>query len=307
MIRLFENIVMKVDQNKIILSQQQIDFFIKTSKVELLKKTNTSQDFLYYKVLRNIFNQPILFLQFINHYLIITPENYETNEIANFNFDKELFDKNNVVYMPGFSLHYQVDDEYFGLISKQKLDERIVEVIKNQKDIYLNATGQNTRKNKAKKEEYFNYKFRIKRGIENPEEIATKAEKVNNLYSFNIPIQNSWWFKVKDSYSKLGYIEYQNDSRTVGLCEYIVMSLMLEYAETFIASGIFNDEEIDRFFDIKINYSYNLSDGVAEYKYYKNKYFSDGATTYNSLPVQLFELNEKYENVKYAFYFTNTL
>nr|WP_010321109.1 C10 family peptidase [Mesomycoplasma ovipneumoniae] len=85
------------------------------------------------------------------------------------------------------------------------------------------------------------------------------------------------------------------------------MSLMLEYAETFIASGIFTDAEIDRYFDIKNNYSHNLSDGVAEHKYYKYKKSKDKTTTYNSLPYQLFELNDKYQDVKYASYFTSTL
>ncbi|WP_425294403.1 putative cysteine peptidase, partial [Mesomycoplasma ovipneumoniae] len=258
MIDLFENIVVKAEQNKTILNQQQLDFFIKSSKTELFKKTNTYQDFLYHRILRNILDQPLLFLQFTNNYLIITPENYETNEIANASFDKELFDKNNVVYIPGFSLNKQIDGEYFGLVSKQKLDKRIVEVIKSQKDIYLNVTKLNTEKNKAKKEEYFNYKFRARRGIENPDKIAEKAGKVRNLYSFNIGLDNSWWFKAKDSYSKLGYIEHQTDSGIAGLCEYIVMSLMLEYAETFIASGIFTDQEIARYFDIKNNYSHNL-------------------------------------------------
>ncbi|MDW2924396.1 putative cysteine peptidase [Mesomycoplasma ovipneumoniae] len=307
MIDLFENIVVKAEQNKTILNQQQLDFFIKSSKVELFKKTNTSQDFLYHRILRNIFDQPLLFLQFTNHYLIITPENYETNEIANASFDKELFDKNNVIYIPGFSLNKQIDGEYFGLVSKQKLDNRIIEVIKSQKNIYLNVTRLNTEKNKAKKEEYFNYKFRARRGIENPSKIAEKAGKVKNLYSFNIGLNNSWWFKAKDSYSKLGYIEHQTDSGIAGLCEYIVMSLMLEYAETFIASGIFTNQEIARYFDIKNNYSHNLSDGVAEYKYYKYKYSSDGTSKYNSLPYQLFELNDKYQDVKYASYFTSTL
>ncbi|WP_230580400.1 putative cysteine peptidase [Mesomycoplasma ovipneumoniae] len=307
MIGLFEHIVIKADQNKTILNQQQLDFFIKASKAELFKKTNTTQDFLYYRVLRNIFDQPLLFLQFTNHYLIITPENYETNEIANSSFDKELFDKNNVVYIPGFSLHYQVDGDYFGLVSKQKLDEKIVEVIKNQKHIYLSVTKLNTEKNKAKKAEYFNYKFRTKRGTASASDIADNAGKVKNLYSFNIGLNNSWWFKAKDSVSKLGYIEHQRGPGKGGLCEYIAMSLMLEYAETFIASGIFSDEEIARFFDIKNNYSNNLSDGVAEHKYYLYKDSSDGTTTYNSLPYQLFELNDKYQDVKYASYFTSTL
>lgn len=307
MIGLFENIVIKADQNKTILNQQQIDFFIKTSKAELFKKTNTTQDFLYHRVLKNIFDQPLLFLQFTNHYLIITPENYETNEIANASFDKELFDKNNVVYIPGFSLHYQVDGDYFGLVSKQKLDEKIVEVIKNQKHIYLSVTRLNTEKNKAKKEEYFNYKFRAKRGSADPGDIADNAVQVKNLYSFNIGLDNSWWFKAKDSYSKLGYIEHQRGPGKGGLCEYIAMSLMLEYAETFIASGIFTDAEIDRYFDIKNNYSHNLSDGVAEHKYYKYKKSKDKTTTYNSLPYQLFELNGQYQDVKYASYFTSTL
>ncbi|MEG7280537.1 hypothetical protein V6B68_03680 [Mesomycoplasma ovipneumoniae str. Black Butte] len=308
MIGLFEHIVIKADQNKTILNQQQLDFFIKASKAELFKKTNTTQDFLYHRVLRNIFDQPLLFLQFTNHYLIITPENYETNEIANSSFDKELFDKNNVVYIPGFSLHYQVDGDYFGLVSKQKLDEKIVELIKNQKHIYLSVTRLNTEKNKAKKAEYFNYKFRTKRGTASAGDIADNAGKVKNLYSFNIGIKNSWWFKAKNSYSKLGYIEHRRGpGKKGGLCEYIAMSLMLEYAETFIASGIFSDEEIARFFDIKNNYSNNLSDGVVEHKYYLYKDSSDGTSKYNSLPYQLFELNDKYQDVKYASYFTSTL
>lgn len=45
MIGLFEHIVIKADQNKTILNQQQLDFFIKASKAELFKKTNTTQDF----------------------------------------------------------------------------------------------------------------------------------------------------------------------------------------------------------------------------------------------------------------------
>ncbi|WP_258825092.1 putative cysteine peptidase [Mesomycoplasma ovipneumoniae] len=308
MIGLFEHIVIKADQNKTILNQQQLDFFIKSSKAELFKKTNTTQDFLYHRVLKNIFDQPLLFLQFTNHYLIIAPENYETNEIANASFDKELFDKNNVVYIPGFSLHYQVDGDYFGLVSKQKLDEKIVELIKNQKHIYLSVTRLNTEKNKAKKEEYFNYKFRTKRGTASASEIKANAGKVKNLYSFNMGLDNSWWFKAKDSVSKLGYIEHQRGpGKKGGLCEYIAMSLMLEYAETFIASGIFSDEEIGRYFDIENNYSHNLSDGVAEHKYYLYKKSKDGTTTYNSLPYQLFELNDKYQDVKYASYFTSTL
>ncbi|WP_341490173.1 putative cysteine peptidase [Mesomycoplasma ovipneumoniae] len=313
MIGLFEHIVIKADQNKTILNQQQLDFFIKASKAELFKKTNTTQDFLYHRVLRNIFDQPLLFLQFTNHYLIITLENYETNEIANSSFDKELFDKNNVVYIPGFSLHYQVDGDYFGLVSKQKLNEKIVEVIKNQKHIYISVTKLNTEKNKAKKAEYFNYKFRTKRGTANPGDIADKAGSVSNLFYFNIGISNSWWFKAKDSYSKLGYIEYQGNSKKPGLCEYIAMSLMLEYAETFIASGIFSNEEIARYFDMKKNYSNNLSNGVAEHKYYKYKHkdkdkdIDDGTSKYNSLPYQLFELNGRYQHVKYASYFTSTL
>ncbi len=82
---------------------------------------------------------------------------------------------------------------------------------------------------------------------------------------------------------------------------------MLEYAETFIASGIFSDEEIARYFDMKKNYSNNLSDGVAEHKYYIYKNIDDGTTTYNSLPYQLFELNGRYQHVKYASYFTSKL
>ncbi|AJC49696.1 putative cysteine peptidase [Mesomycoplasma flocculare] len=306
MINLIENVVVKAEQNNKI-PKQQIDYFIKTAKVELLELTDSRQDFLYCKILKNIYGQSILFLQFTNFYLVITLENYETNEIANFNFDEKLFKTNNVVYIPGFSLHYRKGEELFGLISKQKLDDKIVELINKRKDIYLKNTSKNREKNKEKRDKSFNSKTRLKRGIENPNVIAEKGEKIENLNSFNIGIPNSWWFKAKDSNSKLGYIEYEEGSRKVGVCEYIAMALMLEYAETFIASGIFTNEEVARFFDVKTNYSSNLSDGVAEYKYYKHKNSNDGTSTFNSLPLHLFELNEKYENVKYASYFTTTL
>ncbi|TDV24125.1 hypothetical protein BCF59_0072 [Mycoplasmopsis mustelae] len=125
-----------------------------------------------------------------------------------------------------------------------KLDNSLISNIKNQII------------NKNKELKIDDSKFKLKRDywykISNIED-RSKSKDIFDAWSDADPnfrvsneVPNSWWFRAKNTMEKIGYVEDDG----VGLCEYIALSMMIEYMETFVTSGFITNKEYKQYFNV---------------------------------------------------------
>jgi len=216
-------------------------YFIKTSKNELKHFTNTDQEFLYLKEIKDLYGNDLYYIQFSKKASIITVDYYET-DILDIRIDQKVFDQE-IIYVPVWGLHYKKDGNLYA-INNHKLLSNMEEMIET-KETYLNGLEKNKLENKKIRDSFLN-------GTEEKKQISNfsanstaDGEYVDENFHVSNEVEYSWWFRHIYKYN-LGYADG-------GLCEYIALHTLFTYNELFISPGFFSESELDKYFIIPYN------------------------------------------------------
>ena len=260
----FNNIETKIRQNEINkverITKKSINTYLKYITLEIFKY---NQKVLYeiksWRIVYDGFNNPYLYVEF-NPYglMIISLINNESVIINPFiNSDNlEKYKKSQKLNLDFKTLkvrNINVDNvETFNLKKVNKTSNTILNVLKkkyysindNLNNVYLNKEYKKLRNFKKNNEENNITLFKKK----NPPD--THRPYKNGYLKVDKEIPYAWWFRSAIYDEEFGYTDdirlgFTKDPKKVtGLCHYVALAMLLQYAEFFYSNDVFSDQQI---------------------------------------------------------------
>ncbi|MGP1414198.1 MAG: putative cysteine peptidase [Bacillales bacterium] len=208
-------------------------------------------------------------------------DNFNTNNFFKLKFLKTISDDySNKFYLASFSPYS------YSILTTETLEPLQIEYYNKQnlseedEYTYVPLQGIEIRKPLTKYKNKY-YKFDYSKSIDNKIELIKKNNFKNYTKRYNrnnnpapndenpeiimdFKIKNSWFFenfKSNFGYADVSYLsnpkynlpkeiqDWAKQHSNVGLCEYIALSLLLQYNEMFVSQGYFNDDEINKYFE----------------------------------------------------------
>ncbi|VEU59361.1 putative cysteine peptidase [Mesomycoplasma neurolyticum] len=256
---------------------KKIDFFIKSISLEIKELTGKIPKFLFLKEIKDLYENKVFFIQYDEYYATILETNSETLKIEKGSIEKENFNKN-LIYIPIIGLGYE-NKGIYSSIDNQNINNDFINLLFSKKDEYNKKIKESISQNIQLKNDLINKNNnkskRIKKSVLDYviDNVFRKYYVPGFRASHEVPY--SWWFRNHYSEANIGYTEVRealNNNLKGGLCEYIALSMMLLYMEIFRTPGLFNDYEINKYFDVQTNYSLDITQSEIVHKNYGNPY-----------------------------------
>ena len=262
----FNNIETKIRQNEINkverITKKSINTYLKYITLEIFKY---NQKVLYeiksWRIVYDGFNNPYLYVEF-NPYglMIISLINNESVIINPFiNSDNlEKYRKSQKLNLDFKTLkvnNLDINDiETFNLKSKNNVKNTILSTLKEN---YYSI--ENNLNNLSLNDKYEKL-FRLKKTNISNNIISSFNKRTPEIYnpshdeflSVEKEISYSWWFRTAIWDEEFGYtndekLGYSEEGQGTGLCHYVALAMLLQYAEFFYSRDVFSEEQIKKY------------------------------------------------------------